>query len=208
MINLMKRVAALTAASLLVAACALGGGENRYRLVTLQIEPPASASEGAVDRTLAVARPEADRTRDSTRILVRRDRTLLPWSGAAWIDRAPDLVQDLLVEFLDGRVATVGRFSSLPASHRLDLVLRRFEWVEVADSLHAEVVLVARLFEVGGDLMAVTKLEEREPAAGGSLDQAMAAMETAMSGTFGTLSEWLASRLPPPSEPEASPAAQ
>jgi len=193
--SLLERVAALSAAAVLLAACALGGGETRYRLTTLAVEPAGSEMVDSSSRTLAVARPEADRTRDSTRILVRRGRTLLPWSQAAWIDRAPDLLQDLLVQYLDGRVATVGRLGHLPADYRLDLVVRRFELVEQAGGLSAEVELVARLFGAEGQLMAVTSLAETKPSDGRALEAAMTAMEAAVAGVFGALSDWLSPRL-------------
>ncbi|HSH28170.1 MAG TPA: ABC-type transport auxiliary lipoprotein family protein [Wenzhouxiangella sp.] len=131
----------------------------------------------------------------SPRILVRRDRVLLPWPEAAWIDRAPDLVQDLLVAYLDGRVATVGRYGSLPADYRLELVVTRFELADRADGLQSDVAIVARLFEASGRLLATTRAEGRTPASGTSLEDAVAAMEAGMGQVFGELAGWLHDRL-------------
>lgn len=183
------------AAAVLLSACLLGGGETRYRLIAPQVEAAETTNHTALEQSLAIARPEADRTRDSSRILVRRDRVLLPWAGSAWIDRAPDLLQDLLVTYLDGRLATVGRYGSLPGDHRLDLVMRRFEFVEGPKGLRAELVLVARLFAADGELLDVTRLTRRESSSGDSIDEAVSAMEAAMQAAFEELAEWLRPRL-------------
>lgn len=194
--NLLKIRTSLSLVSvLLLSACLLGGGETRYRLIAPQLDVPAGATTAAAETTLSVARPQADRTRDSSRILVRRDRTLLPWQGAAWIDRSPELLQALLVEYLDGRVATVGRYGDLPPAFRLDLVLRRFEFVEGSAGLEAEILLVARLFDGQGRLKGSTTLDRREDVGGDSLDQAVGAMEVAMSALFADLDAWLRPRL-------------
>ena len=147
------KLMALTVAVVLLASCALGVQKESYRLVAPAVKSADARAAADIGRKLAIARPEADRTRDSSRILVRRGRTLLPWANAAWIDRAPELLQGLLVEYLDGRVATVGRLGALPAQYRLDLVLRRFELVESAGELEAELILVARLFAADGALL-------------------------------------------------------
>lgn len=189
------KAASLVGAALLLSACVLGGSDTRYRLIAPQLDSDAAAGTGGPARTLAIARPHADRARDSTRILVRRDRVLMPWSGAAWIDRAPDLVQDLLVAHLDGRVATVGRYGSLPAEYRLDLVLRRFELVEGDGGLEADIAIVARLFDSSGGLLASTRVTSRKPAGAVNIDAAVSAMEAGMETVFGSLAEWLDGRL-------------
>ncbi|RFF32581.1 ABC-type transport auxiliary lipoprotein family protein [Wenzhouxiangella sediminis] len=185
------KAAILLAAATLLSACVLGGSDTRYRLIAPQLESDAETGADEPDRTLAVARPHADRARDSTRILVRRDRVLMPWSGAAWIDRAPDLVQDLLVAHLDGRVATVGRYGSLPAEYRLDLVLRRFELVEGDGGLEADIAVVARLFDSGGGLLSSRRVTSRKPAGGANIDAAVSAMEAGMEAVFNELAGWL-----------------
>ena len=189
------KTAILLAAAFLLSACVLGGSEARYRLIAPQLEADAVPGAGTTDRTLAIARPQADRARDSTRILVRRDRVLMPWAEAAWIDRAPDLVQDLLVAHLDGRVATVGRYGSLPAEYRLDLVLRRFELVEGDSGLEADIAVVARLFDSGGALLDTSGFISRKPASTANIDAAVSAMEAGMEAVFSELAGWLEERL-------------
>lgn len=195
MISRSIKLMTLSVAVVVLASCALGIEKESYRLMAPEVTPAGERAHGGVGPSLAVARPEADRARDSSRILVRRGRTLLPWANAAWIDRAPELLQGLLVEYLDGRVATAGRLGSLPAQYRLDLVLRRFELVEGGDELDAELVMVARLFSADGALLDVAVFEARTAADGHELDAAVGAMETTISGVFETLADWLASRL-------------
>lgn len=198
MMQTFRKMSILLAVAALLSACVLGGADKRYRLIAPQIEAGDAVSSEDSGLTLAIARPQADRTRDSTRILVRRDHVLMPWPGAAWIDRAPSLVQDLLVAYLDGRVATVGRYGSLPADYRLELVITRFELADRADGLQADVAVVARLFEASGRLLATTRAEDRTPASGTSLEDAVAAMETGMSQVFGELADWLQGHLHEP----------
>jgi len=195
------KVIALAVAVFVLASCALGVQKESYRLMAPAVQAVDARSAEDIGRKLAIARPEADRTRDSSRILVRRGRTLLPWANAAWIDRAPELLQGLLVEYLDGRVATVGRLGSLPAQYRLDLVLRRFELVESGDELDAELVLVARLFAADGTLLGVTVLEGQTAADGNELDAAVHAMEITLADAFGALADWLS---PPLADAEKS----
>ncbi|MDZ7791173.1 MAG: ABC-type transport auxiliary lipoprotein family protein [Xanthomonadales bacterium] len=189
------KVMTLTVAVVLLASCALGVQKESYRLIAPAVKPADARAAGDIRQKLAIARPEADRTRDSSRILVRRGRTLLPWVNAAWIDRAPELLQGLLVEYLDGRVATVGRLGALPAQYRLDLVLRRFELVEGGDELQAELILVARLFAADGTLLGVTVVEGQTAADGHDLDAAVTAMEATIAEVFSALADWLSPRL-------------
>jgi ABC-type uncharacterized transport system auxiliary subunit len=197
-IRIAVRATACTAAALSLAACALGG-ETRYRLIDPQIDPPERSQTNDTERRLAVARPLADQTRDSSRILVRRDRSLMPWAQGAWIDRAPDLVRAELVEFLDGGWGTVGAYGELPSEHRLDLVLERFELVADGSEMSAEVTLTVRLFNAQGELQDVLRPSALEPVAeSDSLDSAVRAMEAAMRSTFVELQAWLDARVAPP----------
>lgn len=190
------RAAAITAFALLLAGCLLGsGGDRQYRLLAPQVEPDI-ARQAPADSVLAVSRPHSDRTRDSSRVLVRRGRSLMPWPGVAWIDRAPDLLQGLMVESLDGRVATVGRHGSVPRDYRLDLDLRRFELVERDAGLSAELVLAARLMDASGELVAATTVAERDhPVASSSVDDAVAALEGALGSGIEQLAAWLGEHL-------------
>ncbi|NEZ02920.1 hypothetical protein G4Y73_02005 [Wenzhouxiangella sp. XN201] len=194
--TLTKRWIFLLTASLVLSACTIGGAERNFRVLAPQLDTIGPGDQTPLEAVLSVARPQADRTRDSRSILVRRGRSLMPWAGVAWNDRAPDLVQDLLVDALDGRVATVGRHGALVADHRLDMELRRFELVEEGGSLEAELELTVRLLDRFGVIVDTIRIGEREATGGGDVEAAVAAMETALERGFGTLAEWLRERLP------------
>lgn len=181
--------------SLLASSCMLGGGEVRYRLIAPELEASSAPAEPTGVGTLAVSRPQTDRTRDSSRILLRRDRTLLPWAGVAWIDRAPDLVQTMLIEYLDGRVATVGGYGSLPADYRLDVVMHGFEFAEAAQGLRAEFDIAVRLFDAGGGLVATNRVVRHASADGESIDRALPALESSLRLAFEELSDWLQAQM-------------
>lgn len=192
-----RRVVAIMAIAFLLTGCLLGsGGDKRYRLLAPEVDPAVGGQHAPADTVLAISRPHTDRTRDSSRVLVRRGRSLMPWPGVAWIDRAPEVLQGLLVETLDGRVATVGRHGSVPRDYRLDLDLRRFELVERGEGLSAELVLAARLVDASGELVAATTVVERgHSAASSSIDDALAALEDALGSGIGQLADWLGGRL-------------
>lgn len=91
----------------------------------------ANAATPQVDWQLQIARPYADTMHDSARILVRPEPgELQVYRGAAWVQPAPDIVQDTLLRaFTDsGRLAGVARRGDgVSARYQLLLDLRRFE---------------------------------------------------------------------------------
>ena len=126
----------LRTAVLIVATAALAGCGILPKQETLALYRPEQAA--SVDPAwpqanwqLQVARPYADATHDSARILVRPQRgELQVYRGAAWTQPAPDLVLDTLLRaFSDsGRLAGVARRGEgVNAQYELLLDLRRFE---------------------------------------------------------------------------------
>ena len=91
----------------------------------------ANASSPSVDWQLQIARPYADTMHDSARILVRPEPgELQVYKGAAWVQPAPDIVQDTLLRaFTDsGRLPGLARRGDgVSARYQLLLDLRRFE---------------------------------------------------------------------------------
>lgn len=132
---------ALRIAALAVATAALAGCGILPKQETLALYDPtpqrsatqdtANASAPRVDWQLQIARPYADTMHDSARILVRPEPgELQVYRGAAWVQPAPDIVQDTLLRaFTDsGRLAGVGRRGDgVSARYQLLLDLRRFE---------------------------------------------------------------------------------
>lgn len=132
---------ALRIAALAVATAALTGCGILPKQETLALYDPtpqrsapqdtANVAAPQVDWQLQIARPYADTMHDSARILVRPEPgELQVYRGAAWVQPAPDIVQDTLLRaFTDsGRLAGVGRRGDgVSARYQLLLDLRRFE---------------------------------------------------------------------------------
>lgn len=131
----------LRIAALAVATAALAGCGILPKQETLALYDPtpqrsatqdtANAATPQADWQLQIARPYADTMHDSARILVRPEPgELQVYKGAAWVQPAPDIVQDTLLRaFADsGRLAGVARRGDgVSARYQLLLDLRRFE---------------------------------------------------------------------------------
>ena len=114
-----------------LAACSspLGGGSppQLYTLTPLKSFPPNLPRSSA---QLLIEAPSAPGGLDSERIALQKSTTSLDhFAGAAWTDRAPNLVQSLLVESFEntGKIAAIDRESlALRADFVLEPDLRDF----------------------------------------------------------------------------------
>jgi len=97
------------------------------------LEPrlPGAMQGAPVMWQLSIALPRAQASLDTMRIALRKMPSMLDYyADAAWTDRLPLVMQDLLVESFErsGRIAGVARDTSgIAASYRLDTELREFE---------------------------------------------------------------------------------
>jgi cholesterol transport system auxiliary component len=127
------RIAALAIATAALAGCGILPKQETLALYdpTPQRAAAQQATAPTLDWQLQIARPYADTMHDSARILVRpQPGELQVYKGAAWIQTAPDIVQDTLLRaFADsGRLAGVARRGDgVSARYQLLLDLRRFE---------------------------------------------------------------------------------
>lgn len=121
-----------------LAGCLSLGDKAELVVYAPQVAISADASWPSLDRTLAIAEPNASTLLDSNRIAVRpKPATLQVYSGAIWADRAPELVQSALVaSFADhDRFRAVLRpTDGLGADLLLRLDLRHFEAVYAEDA--------------------------------------------------------------------------
>jgi len=192
------RVSLTVFSVLLLLGCALGRPGESVRVVApeLPASPPEDKRSG--EWVLSVTRPKTDRTRDSDRIIVRRHRALMPLAGVVWLDRAPDMLQALLVDYLaaNGAFVAVGRYGDLPAPYRLDLDIRRFEIrVEAGQAPVAELQLTARLTATGRGLVAVNRFGRQADSAGDDPAQMLAAFESVLAAAFAELAGWVSAAL-------------
>lgn len=103
-----------------------------------------------VDLALNVRRPQANQMLDGFGLLVRQDgHRLMTWSGLAWADTMPDLLQGELIKgLLDSRRLTggVGRPGEIRAHGTLMSNIRHFELVDDGpDGRHVRLEVSAML---------------------------------------------------------------
>lgn len=190
--------AALLLAAPLLVGCAvdLPGSGEPPQLYTLSPKSSFAASLSKVDWQLVVATPVAAAGLDSSRIAVQRaPLTLDYYARAAWSDRAPVLVQTLLVESFEnsGRIVAVGREAvGLRADYLLKTELREFQ--AEYDGQGPPMVRVrinAKLIRVPDrQIIAGHTAEGLERAGGSDLRQVASAFDVALGRCLKTIVEW------------------
>lgn len=193
--NVLRLASALLIA-LSLAACELGGPSVPVTIVAPQIDLEPQSQWPEVDWSLQVRRPEADRMRDSERILIRTGSSQLQtYPAVAWLDNAPDMLQALMIHALDdsGRFAAVGRPGNLRARFALATELRRFEGVDDhASAMTVELVVQSNLIDQrSGAVVASRTFRVSEPAGGNQLDALVPAFERAIQNYFEGLIDWV-----------------
>ena len=166
-----------------------------YRLAPRMNElPDATRASGQ----LIVDTPVASQSLDTERIALTRNRTTLDYfAGAAWTDRAPRLLQGLMIDaFQDsGQITAVGRDSSnLNADYQLETVLREFQARYAASDLSPPTVVVS----VDVQLLSMTnrrvtghiRVAKEVPAAQNSLDSIVDAFDAAVGEVIGDIVRW------------------
>lgn len=130
----MKKLLAAAIAALALSGCSgmIGPGPSP-QLYTLSPQFSAIDSVPRASWTVSVAAPATVDSLDSQRIALTRPPTQMDYfANAAWTDRAPVLVQGLLVEAFErsGKIVSVARESEgLSADYVLQTDLRDFEAV-------------------------------------------------------------------------------
>jgi cholesterol transport system auxiliary component len=198
-----RAVLALAALALLLAAC--GGidvlpkpaaAPALYRLTALDTPAPGGTPLGL---TLVVDLPEAPASLDTERIaLVRAPLRFDYFADAAWTDRAPAMVQSLLVETLSnaGRIRVVARPSAeLSPDAELNLELDDF----AADysgggAPEIHVRLVCRLVTARA-VIAVRTFEGRARPAHNDTADIVVAFNEAFHSVAGEVAPWTAAEL-------------
>lgn len=182
----------LILSALATTACTLGGKAQPLTLIDPRVGPVETAGLTAVDWSVEIPRPLTDQTRDSDRLIVRRDSARLQvYPGVSWLDSLPDMAQTLMVQALTDSdlFAGVGR-EGLSARYALATELRRFELVDEGGDLRVELVITANL--IGKRQRASAGFRTfriSEPVASSGLGPTVTAFEAA-------LAQWLAELVP------------
>jgi cholesterol transport system auxiliary component len=191
---------------LCLGGCApLTGGADPLRIVAPDLTVETESTWPAADWTLVVQRPVADKTRGSSRVVVRSDHARLAfYPGIAWLDELPEMVQALLLQaFTDtGRVAGVVRPGSAKARYALATEIRRFEAVDAGGGdLEVELEVQASLLELrSGGMVESRVFTARTPVAPDGVDALTDGFERALDTLIGDLIGWTLNTAPAASE--------
>jgi cholesterol transport system auxiliary component len=151
-----------------------------------------------IHRQLVIVVPVAPQSLDTDRIALTRNRTTLDYfAGAIWTDRAPVLLQGLLIRAFEdsGQIVGVGRDSSgLTPDHLLETELREFEahYAEMDEQPPtAAVSLVAKLVKMPGrQIIASMHAAEQASAARNDLASIVDAFDTAVGNIIAHVVVW------------------
>ncbi len=167
-----------------------------YRLTPL---PPAQGAVAPLDVQLAVELPAAPASLDIERIALTRSPLRLDYfANAAWSDRAPAMIQSLIVASLTdaGRIRVVMRSSGeMRSDATLAIDLERFDAdYEVAGPPEIHVRLVARLVQERSAIAVRTFDATARPPKNDTSD-IVAAFDSAFHAVLGELVPWTADQL-------------
>lgn len=190
------RLAAL-AGFLALAGCGLLPKNEPIALYRPEPRVAIDAAWPKADWQLQIARPVADASSDSARILVRpRAGELQVYKGAAWTQPAPDIVHDALMRaFVDsGRFAGVARRGEgVSPRYELLLDLRRFE-SDYADGATptVRIAIGARLVHNADNRIVASRVFEADvPAEGTGVAYINTAFEQGLGDVSSKLVGWV-----------------
>ena len=197
-----QRVAVLVVAVVVLTGCSSLFLPKRASVDLYDVTPGALASTAASDLpgtagwTLAVAEPLATGGIGGNQIIVRPDPLRLqPLSGARWSERAPAMVQTLLIELFEssGAMHAVGRSGAGAFDYSLETELRAFE-AECFDGpaqCTARVRIQARLVALPlRHIVAARSFESAVPTSAESNDHIVQALDTALQNAGRELLRW------------------
>jgi cholesterol transport system auxiliary component len=197
-ISLNRRALLAGASGLLAAGCAdLVGPPPPSKLYLLKPALPHALPGAKVNWSLSIQLPDTSAGLDSERIVIRRPPAGMDfYADAAWPDRLPVLVQGVLLEAFEsgGRIGAVARDSDAAhADYYLATDLRDFEArYDEPDGVPTAVVrigarmIVARTRDIAG----YTESSREARASQNSVEAAIEALATALSGVLGEIVPW------------------
>ncbi len=184
--------------ALSLAACEsfLPGGGPPPDLYTLTPKSTYSADLPTVTWQLAIEVPVAAESLNNSRIALRHDPlSLLYYKGARWTERAPVMVQTLLIESFEnsGKIVAVARKATdIRADYVLKTDLREFQAeYDAGGAPVAHVRLNAKLVVMPKRaIIASETFESSVRAEGSNVSQVIAAFDLALGRTLKQIVEW------------------
>lgn len=149
-----------------------------------------------VDWQLLVEVPTAAAGLDTPRIALRQTETTLDYyADVAWTDRAPEMVQTLMVESFEnsGRIISIGRQSlGLRADYRLKTELREFQAEYLAEGLPTVRVRInAKLIRTRTrEIFAGETFENIQQSTGTNIDSLILAFDEGLGHVLKDLVKW------------------
>jgi cholesterol transport system auxiliary component len=198
----LRALAAAAGLAISLAGCLMSSARPQ-EIATYALEPPpvAAAPAAALDWQLLVERPLATEPLAGMRLAVRdRDRAYGVLHGVRWSQRAPELVQTLLVRRLEdsGRMRGVARpGAGIRADYVLLTELRAFEanYGSAAAAPVVRFVLGATLVRSGRHEVVATRVfSEQAMSGGGSAPAIVAAFDQAAGRLLMQLEGWVLER--------------
>ena len=188
----LRRVLAAGMVALALAGCSvLPDNREEMSIWTVDAAPPAAAG-APVDWQLALDEPGAAEPLDGARIVLSpAPGEFGVYRGARWSERAPRLLQGLVLRSLEdsGRIKGVGRGNSgVRADYRLLLDLRAFH----VDAGAARVGFSARLLRwPEGKVFAARTFDASAPVDGSGIAAVVAAFRAASAEAVPAVAEWV-----------------
>ena len=192
-------------ALLALAACAVPGFQDPPRLYTLTPATRFAEELPRVEQQLLVEAPIAAAGLDSSRVALRTSPTSLDYfAGVNWTDRAPSMIQALIVESLEnsGRIVSVSRDTvGLRADWLLKTDLRDFqaeyEGVPRESAPRIRVRINAKLVAMPRRTIEASRnFEAVVPASSPSFDAVIAAYDAAANAVLRDVVEWTLASVP------------
>ncbi len=206
------RLAATALAALVLSGCvgALPGSGTPPKLYDLSPKSTFDPSLPKVPWQIIVQEPVAAASIDTNRVAVRQSALSVEYfKGVAWADRAPRLVQTLIIESFEntGKILSVGREAvGLRADYLVKTELREFEADYTKSARPVAVVrLNVKLVRMPERSIVANETFSMETEAGGTaIEPIMAAFDDALGNVLKRTVEWTlraAAALPRPSNP-------
>jgi cholesterol transport system auxiliary component len=181
--------------ALVAAACvpSLPGSGKPPTLYELTPKSTFPADLPDVDWQLVIEVPSAPASLESNRIMVRETETKISFiKDAAWADRAPNLIQTLLVESFENsdRIVAVGRESiGLRSDFVLKTDLREFQ-IEQYGQRQVRVRVNVKLVQMPKRLIVGSLNSDHVAPAGDTLESAVTAFDVALGKVLKDIVEW------------------
>ena len=212
-----RRLFLIAGSSLALTACGsldkLVGPPDAPQMYVLRPTLPTAQPGDKVSWALAILKPDASNSLDSSRIALSRSETQLDYyANATWPDRLPDLVQTSLLAGFEasGRIDAVSRDDdALHSDYELSTDLRDFEArYATPDGIPAVAVTIIAHMANTHSRMIVANHTVRltQGASANSVDAVVRAFDLALAQAITEITQW-ALALPPPAGTDAVKAA-